>query len=81
MFRGLWQAKWWLARLSQDHIRLLAVTLISTIAALVTRTGWFYDGDQDLLINMNTSWIVFSASYLLLTGVVIALATPESTAR
>ncbi len=30
---------------------------------------------------MNTSWIVFSSTYLLLTGVVIALATPESTAR
>lgn len=79
--RNLFRKQWWLAALTRDHVRLSVASLPCALGVLATGSGWLYSAVADPLINVNTGWIAFSASYLVLTGLVFARATPESTER
>ena len=75
----LLRGRWWLAALGRDHVRLSLATLCCVIGGVILGGGWVYNGFTDPLLNFNVVWVVFSASYLLMTGVVFARSTPQST--
>ena len=77
--RFLSRGRWWLAALTRDYVRLIIATCFCVVSTFVAGAGWLYDPVGDSLVTFNVSWVTFSGSYLVLTGVVFARTTPEAT--
>ena len=67
--------------LRSDHTRLGAASLLCVIVSIALGSGWLYRADERPLFGLNVTWVAFSGSYLVLTGLVFARSTPESTRR
>lgn len=79
--RLLTDARWWLAALTRDHVRLALATCVCVLATITAGSNWLYNAIDDPLVNFNVSWVTFSGSYLMLTAIVLARTTPDATRR